>query len=109
MPCDSRTYIRTAYAAKGLRNLLKAAERLGWKVAHAQADGMSVTVESKDGAWLTVTPGRCDISYGSETEAGQLMQEYARATFEGMVESSPDLYEQVETGPSQSVYNIKRR
>lgn len=109
MPCHSRSVIRTAYVAAGLRHLLRAAERLGWKIVHAEASGTSVTVETKDGGVITATPGRCDITYASEADAGRLMQEYARSTFEEMVDANPDTYEQVDMGPAQAVFNIRGR
>lgn len=106
MPCDSRTTIKAAYTAQGLKHLLRAAERLGWKVQHAESDGSLVVVESPAGA-IQLTPGRCDTV--ATQEAGRLLQEYARSTFEEMVESNPDIYEQVREDEDSATYLVKGR
>ena len=108
MPCDTRSTIRTVYTREGLRHILIAAERLGWRTIHARADGTEATFESPRGD-ITVSPGVTEAPSGAEAEAAKLMTEYAKCAFEEMVSSSPDLYEAVEETARTVTYNIKSR
>lgn len=117
MPCDSRTVIQTAYKPEGLRFLLRAASRLGWKVTHASADGECVALESLTGQTVEVSgSGALSVARAAEREAGALMRAYAQGVFEDWAASSPDLYEEVDreiefdgnASVSTVTYNIKK-